>query len=313
MSSGRSRRPQAALRIDADLRPSSFRPGTDGQVPSRSFRAPSRIDDVMLGPEHTGEAPIELVAPRTVQPPPRRPARQAGAKAARTADARPKEVDAEQEARREADRQLIIDAIASGRAKKAAKQAAAASSADVSTEDDAVVADREAAVAGSEQKAAAEKRAADEKKAKKKAADEKKAAAAQRAAAEKAAAEKRAAAAKKAAEKRAAAAKKAAEKAAAQKPEVGKAAAAHDTRPAKDVERDRILEMIRQRANEDVRTPGRRAETTRADATAGREARDLPPATPQGTSSETRDLLVGLAIIALGLWAAYRLVRWLFF
>jgi hypothetical protein len=137
MSAGRSQPPSAALRIDADQRPSAFRPGTDGTVPSRTFRAPKRVDDVLLGPEHTGDAPVQLVAPRP-EPASARAGRSTPAEVAAPQRSSVVEqmVDDEKEARRAADRQLIIDAIASGRAKAAAKKRAAEEAAALAVVDD---------------------------------------------------------------------------------------------------------------------------------------------------------------------------------
>jgi hypothetical protein len=137
MNAKRSQRPSAALHIDADQRPSAFRPGTDGKVPSRTFRAPERVDDVLLGPEHTGDVPVQLVAPRPA-PASVRAERAVPAEVAvpQRVSVAKQMVDDAKRARGEADRQLILDAIASGRAKVAAKKRAAAEAAALAAADE---------------------------------------------------------------------------------------------------------------------------------------------------------------------------------
>lgn len=129
MSPERPRRAGAALRIDPDQRPSEFRPDAAGRVPSRTFRAPKRVDDVLLGPEH-GEKPVQLVAPRPEPEPARtpRPKRVDDKPVPRRFMAK-QMADEEEEARREANRQVIRDAIAAGRAKAVAKKRAEAEAA----------------------------------------------------------------------------------------------------------------------------------------------------------------------------------------
>lgn len=127
MSPRRPRGTGPGLRIDPDQRPSEFRPDAAGRVPSRTFRAPKRVDDVTLGPEHTGEEPIQLVAPRP-EPAPVRTERQVRVEEepAPPRSRAQQKADEEEEARREAHRQVIRDAIASGRAKVEARKRAEA-------------------------------------------------------------------------------------------------------------------------------------------------------------------------------------------